>query len=72
MSKTTANDRSIRTGQVWNISGNGDHYGPLGCAGEVRVMCVAEKYAMVRRKGAMPFVLSFSDMHRFCSLVTAK
>lgn len=28
----------------------------------VRVMTIAEGYAMVRKKGAMPFVVSLSDM----------
>ncbi len=29
---------------------------------EVRVMAVAENYAMVRRKGAMPFVCNVKDL----------
>ena len=29
---------------------------------EVRVMVIAEGYAMVRRKGAMPFVCSVKDL----------
>lgn len=30
--------------------------------GEIRIMAVAEKYAMVRRKGCMVFVLSFKEI----------
>lgn len=28
----------------------------------VRVMCIADGYAMVRKKGCMPFVVSLHDM----------
>lgn len=31
-------------------------------AGEVRIMAVAEGYAMVRRKGCMPFAVSLKDL----------
>lgn len=31
--------------------------------GEVRIMALAEGYAMVRRKGCMPFIVSEKDLH---------
>jgi len=30
----------------------------------VRIICIAEGYAMVRRKGAMPFVVKVKDLAR--------
>lgn len=54
--------RPILVGQVWrdnSLYGNGTF----------RIMAVAERYAMARRKGAMPFVISFGDLRKRAELV---
>lgn len=52
-----AHGRAVLAGQVWlmpETDGRG--------AGEVRVMAVAEGYAMCRRRGCIPFVANVTEM----------
>lgn len=52
-----AHGRAVLAGQVW-LMPETDWRG----AGEVRVMAVAEGYAMCRRPGCVPFVVSVKEM----------
>ena len=52
-----AHDRAVLAGQVWLMPETGRRG-----AGEVRVMAVAEGYAMCRRPGCIPFVVRVNDM----------